>query len=110
MADDLTDVAIDKSTFVVTCAFTDEDGDAVVPTSIKWTLTDNVGTVINSRSNINVAAPASSINIVLSGRDLKYSDGPIRILTVQAVYTSSLGAGLPLNDSVQFHIENLVAV
>ena len=106
----LTDMAIDESTFVVTCAFTDEDGTAVVPVSITWTLTNNSGTIINARTNVAVAVPASTINIVLSGDDLKYSDGPIRILTVQAVYDSTLGAALPLKDSVRFAVEDLIVV
>ena len=110
MPTDLTDMAVDQSTFVVACAFTDEDGDAVTPNLIVWSLTDDDGAAINARSDVAVAVPAASIDIVLSGDDLKYSDGPIRVLTVEATYDSTLGTDLPLRDSVRFAVADLVAV
>lgn len=106
----LTTRAIDKSTYVINCAFTDEAGAAVIPDSITWTLTDDAGTVINSRSAVAVAPPAASIDIVLSGNDLKYSDGAPRVLTINAVYDSTLGSNLPLKDSVRFMVSDLISV
>lgn len=110
MPENLTDMAVDMSTFVVACAFTDEDGDAVTPTAIVWSLTDEDGTAINARTDVAVAVPASTINIVLSGDDLKHSDGSVRVLTVEALYDSTLGTDLPLKDSVRFAVEDLIVV
>lgn len=110
MATKLTIKAADKSTYVINLAFEDEDGNAVIPDSIAWTLTDDAGTVINSRTSVAVAVPAASVDIVLSGNDLKYSDGRHRVLTVQAVYDSNLGSDLPLKDEVKFEIADLLIV
>jgi hypothetical protein len=108
-----TPIAIEKSTYVITAAFTDEDGDPVVPNSgLNWTLTDLTGTVVNSRSAVTIAVPAASVSIVLSGLDLALADGKdtYRILTVEGTYNSALGSGLPIKASVQFKIQNLIKV
>ena len=106
----LTTKAVDKSTYVVNCAFKDEDGSAVVPNTLKWTLTDDSGTVINSREDVEVGVPAASYDIVLSGDDLKYSDGRHRILTIEATYDSDAGDGLPLKESAKFMVDDLIVV
>jgi hypothetical protein len=106
----LTAKANDKSTYVVTVAFTDEDGVAAIPTAINWTLTNSVGAVINSRSNVSVATPATSVDILLGALDLDYDEGRRRVLTIQATYNSSLGTGLPLKDQVEFAIDNLLMI
>jgi len=106
----LTTKAVDKSTYVVNCAFKDENGDAVVPNELKWTLTDDAGTVINSREDVVVAVPSSSEDIVLSGDDLKYSDGRHRILTIEATYDSDAGSDLPLKESAKFMVDDLIVV
>lgn len=110
MPTNLTARAVDKSVIVINCAFKDEDDAAVIPTSIKWTLTDDQGAVINTRASVAVAAPASAIDIVLSGSDINYTDGPIRILTVEAVYDSVLATGLPLKDAARFNVAELILV
>jgi hypothetical protein len=40
----LTDEAVEKSTYIINCAFTDEEGYAVIPDSLDWTLSDESGT------------------------------------------------------------------
>ena len=105
----LTTDAQENSTYVVVAAFTDEEGVAVVPTSVTWTLTKMDATVINSRSAVVIAA-AASVSIVLSGADLDPDDGLVRLLTVEAVYDSALGTGLPLKQEAVFHLEDLRAV
>ena len=112
MAATVLENAVEKSTYIVTVAFTDEDGDALTPAAITWTLTDVSGAVINSRSDVVVTVPAASINIVLSGLDLAIISGVTnkRVLTVEATYNSSYGTGLPLNARAEFTIEPLVAV
>jgi len=105
--------AIEQSTYVVNCAFLDEDGDAVVPTALTWSLTSLSGVVINDRSDVVVSSPSSSEDIVLSGDDLVISTIPSensRVLTVEATYNSTLGDGLPLKQVLVFPVQNLVAV
>jgi hypothetical protein len=105
----ISEKARDKSTFIIGLEFFDENGDLVVPNSITWKLTDDLATVINSRSAV-VVTPDSAIDIVLSGDDLKFSDSANRVLLVQAPYDSSLGTGLPNNEEYTFEIENLVNI
>lgn len=101
--------AVDKSTYIVRASFADEDGAAATPTAVTWTLTDSAGNVINEREG-EVIAPDDVIDIVLSGEDLDFADGPTRVLIVEATYTSTLGAGLPLKNQCKFDIENLLTV
>jgi hypothetical protein len=105
----------EKSTLVVTAAFTDENGDAVVPDSVTWTLTDPAGSVINGRNRVAVT-PAASVTIVLSGDDLALSSTEAsqtrggRTILIEAAYTGDLGAGLPIKEAASFTIINLRAV
>ena len=112
MPTNLTTRAQEESSYTITAAFTDEDGSAVTPSSVTWTLTDTYGNVINSRSGVSVT-PGTSVDITLSGDDLAISESGDfinRILTVEAVYDSSYGTDLPLKDSATFQIDNLKAV
>lgn len=112
----LTVHAIEESTYVITVSFTDEDGNPKTPTSVIWSLTDKNNNIINSREDkvAIIVAPATSVEIVLSGDDLAMQagewSGVKRILTVEAVYDSALGIGLPLKESAHFTLDNLVAV
>ena len=105
--------AAEGSTYVITASFTDEDGAAEVPTAISWTLTNNSGTVINSRTKVAIAVPAASIDIVLGGLDLvlaSAADNGQRVLLIEATYNSALGNGLTLKDEVKFAVEDFVLV
>lgn len=107
--------AVEESTAKITIVFTDEDEAAVTPSAITWTLTDADGTVINSRDGVSVDSPASTINIALSGDDLAIQAGETgeavsRIFTIEATYSSDLGADLPLKDSLKFPLVDLIAV
>ena len=115
MATILTVNAQERSTYVITVAFNDEDGQDVVPTSATWTLTDEDGTVINARQDVVISSLAASVDVVLSGADLAVDTGfagtaQERTFTVEAVYTSSLGSGLTLTGACKFNVENLIAV
>ena len=110
------DVAVEKSTFLITLAFTDAAGNAVAPNvGLNWTLTDSTGaTVINSRTAVLIA-PAETVDIVLSGLDLAFLASETgryakRLVTVQGTYDSDEGSGLPLKDEVSFRIINLAYV
>jgi len=107
--------ADEESTYLATAAFTDAAGDPVTPNAntIKWTLSDMEGTVINSRNNV-VIASATSVDIVLSGDDLALQTGETgtvkRLLTVVAVYDSTEGTDLPLNEETVFLLDPLVKI
>ena len=113
MPTQLSKYAVEKSTFAVQCAFTDEDDDAVTPDSITWSLCATDGTIINSREDVSIS-PASTVTIVLSGDDLRIqSSGNVsedRYLEVSAVYDSDLGNNLPLKDRAEFKVINLATI
>ena len=92
----LTAEAVEESTYVITLAFANKAGAAVTPDSATWTLTDGAGTVINSRS-------------ALAMQPMETSYGN-RLFTVQAVYSSTEGASLPLKEEYQFMIRGLAVV
>jgi len=103
--------AREQSTFVITCAFKDETGAAVAPTTMAWSLTDTDGTVINSRTDVAISSPTATENIVLGGDDLTIINGDrILILTLEGTYTSTNGSGLALKEQVRFTVKDLKAV
>lgn len=100
----------EEGTIGFTCAFTDEAGTSTVPDSITWTLTDDSGNVINSRSGVS-KTPGASVDIVLSGDDLAIgSNGSRRRLLIEWAYTSDLGTSLPDKHEVTFKITDFLAV
>jgi hypothetical protein len=110
----LTEVAKEQGTYIVTGTFKDEDGAAVTPDSITWTLTDSSGTVINSRQDVS-ETPAASVEIVLSGDDLSILSGETaskvsRHVTFEAVVDTDAGSNLPVKDEAVFPLENLTAI
>ncbi len=98
--------ATEGGVFVVTFAFTDAQGTAVVPTTASWTLKDRSGAVMNGRSAVSVT-PAASVDVTLSGDDLVALDGvdEWRVFTVDYVYTSTEGSDLPMSGSALFKIK-----
>ena len=113
MATNLTVAAIEESTYVVVAAFTDEDGTAVVPATVSWSLTDIDGTIINSREDVS-ETPAATVNIVLTGDDLATTatiDSLMeRVVTVSATYDSDYGTGLKLKAAATFLLEDLLTI
>lgn len=106
----LTEIAKERSTYVITVAPTDETGAAVTPTTLAWSLRDTFGNVINSRSSVSLT-PATSMKVVLHGADLAVGTyGNERKLTLSGTYTSSLGSGLEITGEVTFYIEPFVGV
>ena len=108
----ITDTANEKSTFALELAITDENGDPLTPNTLTWTLTNLAGNVINERAGIEIATPASTVTVVLSGDDLALPEraAPLRVVTLEGTYDSDLGNDLPLKEEVQFPIRNLVKV
>ena len=105
-----TDYAVEGSTFAITVSFYDEDGNAVTPSAITWSLYDTAGAIVNSRQNVAVAAPSSAVTIVLSGNDLALESESVRSetrrLLVSATYDSDLGSSLPMTESFEFKVMN----
>lgn len=105
--------AMEKSTIAITASFEDEDGNDVTPTEATWTLTDDNGTVINSREQVEISSLSTSVTVVLKGDDLQILSGEAseevatRHFLIEALYNSSLGDGLPLNKSCVFPVYNL---
>lgn len=108
----LTTKANERSTYVATVTFTDEDGTVVTPNAgtTTWTLTDNAGNVINGRLAVAIAS-ASSIKIVMTNLDLAVGNGlngTERRLLVEWVYNSSIGSNLPGKEEFVFDIHDFV--
>ena len=103
--------ATEGSTYVVTIEFTDEDGTPVIPTSIKWSLTNDEGDAVNSRTDVTIAVPAATIEVVLTGDDLPSPGDQTRSLyfTVEAIYDSALGLGLHLKGQCRIDVLPLEA-
>ena len=55
--------ADEEGTFHVVCTFSDEDSASVIPLTLVWTLCDLDGNVINGRTAVNVAVPATANTI-----------------------------------------------
>lgn len=109
----LATAAIEKSTYAVPIVFLDDVGATTVPLTATWSLTDDRGVVVNSRSAVAVSPLASTATIVLSGADLAISasyNGRRRHLLIEYTYTSSLGAGLPGKDVAVFDVLDLAGV
>jgi hypothetical protein len=88
-------------------SFTDETDTAVIPTSADWTLTDDEGTIINSRHAVAIAVPAVTVHITIGGDDtdlLSSTDSLVRMLYVRWIYNSSLGAGKQGHKEIRFKI------
>lgn len=107
-------IAIEKSTYGIVIAFTDEEGNAVTPNAgtCLWTLTDIIGTVINTRFNQAIAS-ANPLTIVLKDNDLLIQASENvnlvqRRLNLYCEYDSDLGTNLPFRDSCEFPLRDLV--
>src|SRR6056297_2747278 len=100
-------------TAIVEMSFTDEDDAAVTPTSLQWQLMKPDGTVVNDREFVDnsFTALAGEVTVVLSGDDLAMfgaSDSGRRVFSIQGVYDSTAGSGLPIKDEAVFVIQQLL--
>ena len=104
--------AFEQSTWPITMRFRDESGKEVPPDSVKWTLVDEAGNVVNNREQVEVSEMASRITIVLSGDDLMIINPKARyekrFVVVEATYSSTtVGVGAPLNQEYEFYVTNI---
>ncbi len=103
--------AVEESTYILTITLKDQDDNLITPKTLIWTLTDENGTVINSREDVSVSNPSSSESIALTGDDLALSGvSRTRIITFEATYDGDLGSDLNLKESATFQIDDLVYV
>lgn len=108
----LTTHAPEKGSYVIAIAFTDEDKTPVVPNNIVWSLVQSDETVVNNRTDV-VVTPAASIQILLKDADLAILNGAKyekRYVIIEYDYDSTLGAGIPEKEEVEFTIVNLKKV
>lgn len=112
----LDEEAVEGSTYTIVVEFNERTPGGLVPfvpnSGLKWKLTDKDGTVINNKQNVSIDPPAQSVNIVLSGDDLKTLKGKSnkRLITVEGTYNGTAGNNLPMIEEVSFKIINLVAI
>lgn len=106
--------AVERSTYVVTVSFTDEDGNAVTPNAgLKWSLVqEDKRTAVNSRSDVALT-PGTSVDIVLEGADLVVDaekDYTWRYLVVEGTYDGAIGSNKPIKDHLKFPVQNIAKV
>lgn len=113
----------EKGTRIVSVAFTDDDGDPVIPNAgtIKWTLTNKpvnkstATTIINGREQVNISSDFT-VKIVLKGNDLALQSGEksnalvYRVLTVEYQYNSTVQNNLDDKAQFIFPVENMYYV
>lgn len=104
-----TRVAKEGGTFPITVSFEDEDGTAMTPDTLNYSVVDIDGTIINGRDEVAVTSPSSSETIILQGDDLPAyevdGDYTHLWLVLTGTYTSNIGSGLPFQDQVRFSVE-----
>lgn len=90
-------------------SFEDEDGADETPTAIAWSLYDEDGDIVNSRTAVAIEVPATTNYITLNGTDLALpaSAKPRRTLYVDATYDSTYGNGQHLIDTLEFMIKQV---
>jgi hypothetical protein len=108
--------AMEGGFYPVTVTFRDEASAVVTPdaSSIEWTLTDNGGSVINSR-NAATEASATAITIELEGADLAVQTdetAPVvrRRLCVKWTYASTYGTAKAGRAELVFPLRNLTRI
>ena len=102
------EIADEGSSFYPTVEFINEDGAAFTPSALYWKLTDVRGNVINSRTQVTVGSPSTSLTFALTGNDLTVlGDNPVaRIITVWGTYVSTTyGAGMTFSFQAVFNIQ-----
>ena len=106
----LADQVPDGSAAVATATFTDEDGVAVIPDSINWSLFDPDGAIVNSKEEVSVAVPAASVDILIEGENNLYSGGYKRTFVIEAVVDLAAGNNQDSNESATYQILDIPGV
>ena len=102
--------ATDRSSYFIDLSFFDEEGVPTTPVKAVWTLTDKNRVLINNRLEVDIPSVGETAVVVLSGDDLRASDGDSRVFTIEADYDSLVETGLPLKSELRFTVEDLIAI
>ena len=109
----LTTSAHPNGSYQITSAFTDEDGDAVTPeTGLTWTLKDDKGDVVNSRTAVAMTE-AASIETWLTGADLAsqgVEDNGLRVFSLDGQIITDGPTTVDIDSAVIFPIDVLLPV
>ena len=93
--DELPVTAQHRSSYGVSASFSETNPSTkvvtvVTPKTVKWTMTDASGAVVNSRSDI-IISPASFVTAPLLADDLDtITDGTVRLIEFVATYDSTI--------------------
>lgn len=104
--------AIEESSYGVTITFYDSSGSVVTPATLYWTLETRSGTVINSRTAVEVTSITNPYTIVLSGNDLALQNSNSQVETrLLIVYgtadDATLGSGSAFRFGILFDIDSI---
>lgn len=105
--------AREGSTYKITVAFKDENGDALEPTTATYTVTRPGGAIVNSLEDVDCfggGAAASSADIVLTGDDLAIEAGERGSRVLRTVTVTAEVSSKTYIDAVAFEILALEAV
>ena len=96
-------------TVFVTAAFFDEEGAAVAPHTLTWTLTDPRGNVINDREEVSVDVPEETETVILTGDDLtlKHDSDDYVVLQFRGLYDSDYASDLVIIEEVEIPVINI---
>lgn len=102
----------ESSSMVIEVTFTNFEGALFTPKTCKWTLTDSIGTIINSRSRVTATVASSTHEFLLQGADLKFaptgvSDGN-RVFLVEGTFDHALGTDIPFREQFGFKVINTI--
>jgi hypothetical protein len=108
--------ANERSAIFVDVSFFDEDNAPTAPNvgTCTWTLTDELGRVVNNRNGVPFT-PAETVTIALMGADLAVGGatglvGTVRKILIECQYDSTNGANIPMSDEITFDINDFVAI
>jgi len=104
------DSVAEGSTKTVEVSFFDEAGTAMIPDAVTWSLYNGPEALVNARADVAVT-PAATVRIVLSGLDHQVTMAQeTRRLVVQATYTSTDGASLPLVAEFEYPVTDVAGI
>lgn len=103
----------ERSEITFQMTFAQGDGSALVPKDIKWSLSTDDGTIVNSRRDEDIATPAAVVNVKLWGDDTALIDGiesVTRAFTIRALYDDAPDIDIEVNNEILFDIDEIINV
>ena len=102
--------AMENGSAVFSLVFRDEANQPVTPKTMKWTLCDQDGAVVNNREDETGLTLEPTTKLLLYGDDLAIfndTEDGFRVVIFTGTYDSDLGNDIPLVDQFGFYIERL---